>query len=62
MIRCPYCDSERAERIAGFGSALMTSQHRCGGCGAMYEAVRWGAEPEETGAEQPGAADGAAAS
>jgi transposase-like protein len=46
-VRCPHCDSRRIERLALYGSQLMTSQCRCEACGELFEVVR------RTGARTP---------
>jgi hypothetical protein len=39
-VRCPFCESERTELIALFGSQLLTSQYRCIACGSYFEGLR----------------------
>ena len=42
---CPFCASRDAEVISLFGTQAMTLQYRCGGCGSLYEAIKYdGAE------------------
>ncbi len=38
--RCPFCESDRTELIALFGSQLLTSQYRCRACGSYFEGLR----------------------
>jgi ribosomal protein L37AE/L43A len=37
---CPFCDARESERVAQFGSQILTAQWRCRACGSYFEAVR----------------------
>jgi hypothetical protein len=39
-MTCPFCDADRPELIALFGSQLLMSQFRCRACGTYFEGLR----------------------
>jgi transposase-like protein len=39
-MRCPFCASERVERVAQWGGQIITAQWRCDACNSYFEAVR----------------------
>jgi hypothetical protein len=49
-VRCPFCQATDAQLISLFGSQLLMSQYRCGGCGSYFEGLRddrWEASPRQ---------------
>lgn len=39
-VACPYCRCEDTERVALFGSVLLTSQYYCRHCHSAFEVVK----------------------
>ena len=39
-MTCPFCDADRPELIASFGSQLLLSQYRCDSCATYFEGLR----------------------
>ena len=39
-MTCPFCSSERVERVAQWGGQIITAQWRCNECSSYFEAVR----------------------
>ncbi len=39
-MTCPFCSSERVERVAQWGGQIITAQWRCAACNSYFEAVR----------------------
>jgi hypothetical protein len=39
-MRCPFCEADRIELIAQFGSQLLFSQYRCRACRSYFEGLR----------------------
>ncbi|MGQ0571868.1 MAG: PaaD-like zinc ribbon domain-containing protein [Armatimonadota bacterium] len=39
-VRCPWCGSQRVERVAAFGPQLMSEQYICLGCRSPFERIR----------------------
>jgi transposase-like protein len=39
-VTCPFCSSERVERVAQWGGQIITAQWRCQDCNSYFEAVR----------------------
>jgi hypothetical protein len=39
-VTCPWCESERVERIGEWGPALLTEQYLCLDCRSPFEWIR----------------------
>jgi transposase-like protein len=39
-MTCPFCSSEKVERVAPWGGQIITAQWRCLACNSYFEAVR----------------------
>ena len=50
---CPFCDSPRTQKIAAFGSQIITGQWSCLNCGSYFDAVREEFDDEPADAEAP---------
>jgi len=48
-MKCPFCEAERPELIALFGSQLLLSQYRCTRCGSYFEGLRQDLKQEVRG-------------
>ena len=40
LVSCPWCGSDRVERVADYGSHLMVAQYLCVKCHSPFELVR----------------------
>ena len=40
LVSCPWCGSDRVERMADYGSHLMVAQYLCLKCHSPFELVR----------------------
>ena len=39
-VTCPWCGSERVERVGEFGPQIIISQFMCNACGSPFEFIR----------------------
>lgn len=45
---CPFCSSSNTEKLTDFGTTLAFQQHYCRSCRTVFEAIKWGREPDES--------------